>query len=238
MATRHRNIRTRKTTDEDEGSDKDEAGDVCRDKLKDVQLLQKHRKRTGGLRAEALATGNGQRLGASEADEPTELMGAYVKAAPLEGISTNEDDPHMKQYIDAEVVKRLGKSADASNEDEGPEARRRKLELELYAVPEEYKSQMQQEVIIPGLITGISEVALPLDQRLKNIEATEAIKRSLLSKEDDAKPVVKEDKMDARRYMFVSSFGKNTNKRPLTDDDIEKVPKFVRDPNKRQHRRR
>jgi hypothetical protein len=37
------------------------------------------------------------------------------------------------------------------------------------------------EVVIPGLITGITEVALPLEARLHNIENTEAVKRSLLA---------------------------------------------------------
>ena len=43
------------------------------------------------------------------------------------------------------------------------------------------QSTQQQEVIIAGLITTITEVPLSMEHRLRNIEETEDIKRKILS---------------------------------------------------------
>lgn len=42
------------------------------------------------------------------------------------------------------------------------------------------QTTMQQDVVIPGLNTVITEVALPASVRVRNIEETEAMKRRLL----------------------------------------------------------
>lgn len=40
---------------------------------------------------------------------------------------------------------------------------------------------VQQDVPLAGMMTGISEVTIPLEQRLKRIEETEAAKRGMLA---------------------------------------------------------
>jgi hypothetical protein len=43
-----------------------------------------------------------------------------------------------KKFIEQELAKRLGKSID-SHENEDPETRRKRLEAEMYQIPDEYK---------------------------------------------------------------------------------------------------
>eukprot|EP00210_Caulerpa_lentillifera_P009015 g8604.t2 len=53
-------------------------------------------------------------------------------------------------------------------------------DIELFKMPERLKSSKPNEVSIPGLMTGITEVRLPIASRLKNIEDTEQAKKKLL----------------------------------------------------------
>lgn len=52
-------------------------------------------------------------------------------------------------------------------------------EAELYQVPDAMKAAVQ-EVVLPGLMTTITEVEVSVEQKLKSIEQTEALKRRLL----------------------------------------------------------
>ena len=47
--------------------------------------------------------------------------------------------------------------------------------------PPLHQQSIQQDVPIAGMMTGISEMTLPLEQRLKRIEETEIAKRGMLA---------------------------------------------------------
>jgi hypothetical protein len=149
---------------------------MSRDKLEEIKLLQKLRKKAGGTTADALADGAKDDLLAPRADSeerplPTELMDTFSKAKVV--VTDTEEDPHMsvcaserlvlppglpeqtwlticwlslaacrKKFIEQELAKRLGKSID-SHENEDPETRRKRLEAEMYQIPDEYKVRAQ-----------------------------------------------------------------------------------------------
>lgn len=56
------------------------------------------------------------------------------------------------------------------------------LEAELYAVPPDFQSSLEQEVVLPGLASTLTEVPLSAKDKLASIEQTEALKRRLLAK--------------------------------------------------------
>lgn len=55
------------------------------------------------------------------------------------------------------------------------------LEQELYALPSDFTTQLEQELVLPGMVSTLAEVPLAAKDKLKSIEATEALKRSLLA---------------------------------------------------------
>ncbi len=55
------------------------------------------------------------------------------------------------------------------------------LEQELYALPADFTNQLEQEVVLPGMVSTLSEVPLSAKDKLRSIEVTEALKRSLLA---------------------------------------------------------
>ena len=56
------------------------------------------------------------------------------------------------------------------------------IEAELYVVPEDFRSAVEPEAALPGLVATLSEVPLTAKDKLKSIEQTEALKRRMLAK--------------------------------------------------------
>ncbi|GAX82717.1 hypothetical protein CEUSTIGMA_g10143.t1 [Chlamydomonas eustigma] len=185
MSSKRRNIRTKRETDEIEsgGGPEDQAGPKeLRTKLEETKLIQKQRRKFGGVDAEKLSAANGPLSMIDEIPENTEadtgakLMDSYVKATT---VRQTDEDPQMNKFIEMELSRRLGKRSAEEEVDEG-EKHRRRVEKDLYSIPDHLQS-VQQEVSLPGLMTGISEVVVPLEERLKRIEETEAAKRQILA---------------------------------------------------------
>eukprot|EP00955_Chlamydomonas_euryale_P017939 190907-Chlamydomonas_euryale.AAC.1 len=85
-----------------------------------------------------------------------------------------------EKYVQEELARRLGKRADGDQLDEA-ELARRKVEAELYAVPEHLQPTMN-DVSLSGMNAAITEFVLPADDRLRKIEETEAAKRRMLAR--------------------------------------------------------
>jgi hypothetical protein len=72
---------------------------VRRDKLEEIKLLQKLRKKSGGTTADALAAGakdeilTAPRADSEERQLPTELMDTFSKAKVV--VADTDEDPHM-----------------------------------------------------------------------------------------------------------------------------------------------
>jgi len=232
---RARNLRTKRAADSDDEQPAQDGGqqpavEVHKDKLEELKLLQKLRKKTGGTAASQLAAGvqddflQPKQPIASTSNADNDIMGGFSKAKT---VVTSEEDPNMQKFIEQELAKRLGKQV-GSEEQEDPEAKRRRLEAEMYKIPEEYKTNMAQEVVIPGLNTVITEVALPASVRLRNIEETEAMKRRLLGGDvdeevDDGQP----GRM--RRGLLPSTFGRPQARHGTREDaeDEDRRMKYV-----------
>ncbi|GLC44912.1 hypothetical protein PLESTB_001688800 [Pleodorina starrii] len=253
--SKQRNIRKKTLSEEPEDVPDGGGEPECqRDKLAETRMMQQLRRRTAGTGAASLAMGlagpgigpggdadGSGRAGSAEPrsaddDDSAEpggggaVMDSYVKA---KSIATQQDeDAHMQKYIEEQLALRLGKTAAqaAAEEEEGldPEGKRRKIESELYAVPADFKNSLEQEVVLPGLVSTLSEVPLSARDKLASIEATEALKRRLLARVGAGTLVLEEDDearaRDAariRRGQFVKQFGRAPPKRQLTPEELE-----------------
>ncbi|PNW77129.1 hypothetical protein CHLRE_10g423350v5 [Chlamydomonas reinhardtii] len=225
MSGKQRNIRKRVASEDEDAPDVSAEPECQRDKLAETRLMQQLRKRSAGTGVGALAMGGGgpgigpaSREGSvepgSEGGEGagTVVMDAYVKAKSI--AVQMDEDAHMQKYVEEQLAARLGKTAEAEAEENDPEVKRRKLEQELYALPSDFTTQLEQELVLPGMVSTLAEVPLAAKDKLKSIEATEALKRSLLAQVGGSTLVLEEDAeardreaARIRRGQFVKSFG-------------------------------
>ncbi|GAQ87028.1 hypothetical protein KFL_003260110 [Klebsormidium nitens] len=154
-------------------SDDDEEELDVRSALEETKYLQRLRERGKGIDAEKLGTG----AKAKEATEvppeeaPNDSEHALLDTFKQETTVTVED-PAMQRYIEEELAKRRGtavqKAEQATNENE------------LFMTPEHLRVRKRGDVDLgSSWTTGIVEVQLPVDYKLKNIEETEAAKKQL-----------------------------------------------------------
>ncbi|KAI5564950.1 hypothetical protein POPTR_014G110200v4 [Populus trichocarpa] len=90
------------------------------------------------------------------------------------------EDPNMLQYVEQELAKKRGKNIDATDQ---VETELKRAEDELYKIPEHLKvKKRNSEESSTQWTTGIAEVQLPIEYKLRNIEETEAAKKLLQEK--------------------------------------------------------
>ncbi|XP_022146355.1 uncharacterized protein C9orf78 homolog [Momordica charantia] len=90
------------------------------------------------------------------------------------------EDPNMLMYIEQELAKKRGRTVEAV---EGAENDLKQAEDELYKIPEHLKvKRRNSNESSTQWTTGIAEVQLPIEFKLKNIEETEAAKKLLQEK--------------------------------------------------------
>ncbi|CAD7696672.1 unnamed protein product [Ostreobium quekettii] len=235
MPQQQRKYRKRKAAEEDGGEEAEDAAAFASERLKDTRVLQRRHKRKAGLDAEALNTGdNPKSADEDEAgngpleEDVAETLQAYVKAKSMRATGENE---HMDRYVETAMAKHLGrdrvKGSGGDSDDEGMTAQE-KREVELYEIPDSLKGNGMPNVVIPGLMTGITEVQLPMDVRLQNIEETENAKKKLLELStkaayrsvpaDDDLPQSFKDTFEVKRSMFVPTFGRPMGGKGPSDD--------------------
>lgn len=202
-----RPIRKRDSSDEEESNET-----IENDDFEEILEIQKLRKRSKGVNAITLASGKK----VSKVDElvntdndPFKLKTGGLltidkarKAAEIEkevqdqdNIGTQfsketrvrDEDEEMQKFIENEMEKRRGKRQDLDqNEHEKyltPE------EKALLSLPEHLKksqSKKNEEMLSSQMLSGIPEVDLGIDEKIRNIEATENAKK-LLTQERNKK---------------------------------------------------
>ncbi|CAL5221323.1 g3497 [Coccomyxa viridis] len=175
---KERNIRKRRGVDEDDDASEEEKVDV-RKVLEDTKLMHKQKKRRAGLDAARLLSESGAIQGGAEGHH-SELMDTYIKETKRDD---TERDPEMEKYIEEQLRKRLGKRRD-SEEGEGEENGNAE-EDDLYTIPANLQGQKIKQQDVSSWLTGIQEVPLSLQYKMRNIDETEAAKKRLLA---DAAP--------------------------------------------------
>eukprot|EP01087_Luapelamoeba_hula_P008705 TRINITY_DN2197_c0_g3_i1.p1 TRINITY_DN2197_c0_g3~~TRINITY_DN2197_c0_g3_i1.p1 ORF type:complete len:346 (+),score=94.39 TRINITY_DN2197_c0_g3_i1:133-1170(+) len=104
------------------------------------------------------------------------LLEAYIQ----KGLKDYRDQKAQEQHHPAKNT-----YGDEEEEEETPETRLREVEKQLYTIPDEWKGKKptaeQEGGVSEAWLTGIQEVELPVEYKLRNIEDTEAAKKTLRS---------------------------------------------------------
>ncbi|GAB5354596.1 hypothetical protein AAMO2058_000132400 [Amorphochlora amoebiformis] len=171
---RRRNIR-------EPTSDVMEEGETNTKSLAEIKFLQKYRaEKTRGIKA-GIEEEEEEEEDEVEEKPQEHFLGAYQQGM-TEG-TDDKEDKYMQQYIEEELRKRQRASAPKV---EGDERKKRQLDE-----TEEMLKKINEEGKLANTrgeenwSAGITEIALPISVKLRNIEATERAKQKLLGREVD-----------------------------------------------------
>lgn len=159
----------------------DEPAEDVATSVAEIKFLQKHRLRAKGLAASLNEEEE------EEAEEKKTEQSSLGTAFQVEKSSENIADEVMQKWVDEELQKKITGKSKEDREREAAEERRknRTAEDELYETPEFLKvvhtKEMAEEEEASAesgdrWLAGITEVALPIGFKLKNIEDTERAK--------------------------------------------------------------
>jgi hypothetical protein len=144
--------------------------------------MQKLRERKLGVPADPVAastngsSARGRGGGASAAGE-AEKEDLVLQDTFAQETAVTIEDPNMLRYVETELAKKRGKMIDAGKGEEADHVD------ELYTVPDHLKvKKKNSEESSTQWTTGIAEVQLPIEYKLRNIEETEAAKKMLQEK--------------------------------------------------------
>ncbi|GAA0168584.1 hypothetical protein LIER_23266 [Lithospermum erythrorhizon] len=166
--------------------------------LEEVKFLQKQRERKFGLLALPTAVTQQASSVAANGSGYDPSVGGLVRTANDGGgdggdkdelvlqdtfaqeTAVMEEDPNMLKYIEQELAKKRGKNLDVGNQGENDI---KSAEDALYQIPEHLKvKKRNSNESSTQWTTGIAEIQLPIEYKLKNIEETEAAKKLLQEK--------------------------------------------------------
>ncbi|XP_018364635.1 PREDICTED: uncharacterized protein C9orf78 homolog [Trachymyrmex cornetzi] len=198
-----KSLRKRQVFSDDNDSEEEKVS--LREKVEEMKIIQRLRERPAGVDVVGLALGENVASDAITSDPFNMKTGGMVNMAALKntkhkpndayetGIGTQfnaetnkrDEDEEMVKYIEEELSKRKSKNSndaanDANNEKGSycsPE------EAALRAVPEHLRqssANRSEEMLSNQMLSGIPEVDLGIEAKIRNIEATEEAKLKLL----------------------------------------------------------
>ncbi|XP_058793384.1 splicing factor C9orf78 isoform X2 [Phymastichus coffea] len=197
-------LRKRRNSSDESNQDDNEEG--VRSKLEELKTIQKLRERPNGVNIVGLATGETVSVVETIMTDPFNIKtGGLVDMQALKnakstksdaydtGIGTQfnaetnkrDEDKEMLKYIEENVARRKNKNKIDTEKDESkskplycsPE------EAAFQAVPEHLRqssSHKSEEMLSNQMLSGIPEVDLGIETKIRNIEATEEAKMKLL----------------------------------------------------------
>ena len=236
----------RRTNSSDEEDD-DNAFD--KDAFEEILEVQKLRKRTHGVNAVTLASGKKiskvDELVSNDADPFKLKSGGLLSldkarmAAEIENdneednIGTQfsketrvrDEDEEMQKFIEKEMEKRRGKRQDSDQNEQDkyltPE------EKALLSLPEHLKksqSKKSEEMLSSQMLSGIPEIDLGIDEKIRNIEATENAKKQLAQDRNK--------KNDKASEFVVTNLAVNFKQPNRFKTDISDIPSDDKKPEK------
>ncbi|XP_062211386.1 protein COP1 SUPPRESSOR 2-like [Phragmites australis] len=179
----------RKRSIEPDAADHSDDEDTRRVALEEIRYVQKLRERKLGIPADpssaptngssARVRGGGGSASAGEAGkEDLVLQDTFAQETAV-----TIEDPNMLKYVETQLAKKRGKMVDVGDKEEKDHVD------ELYTAPDHLKVKKKNlEESSTQWTTGIAEVQLPIEYKLRNIEETEAAKKMLQEKRLAGKP--------------------------------------------------
>lgn len=136
-------------------------------------------------------------LGGGDSDEEKVVGTVFSKETRI-----RDEDEEMRKFIESELEKRRGKSDDRGANDGlayiSPEDRA------LMSLPEHLKkdqTKKSEEMLSSQMLSGIPEVDLGIEEKIRNIEATEAAKKKAAEERSKLK-VRNQSRSDLNTNMF------------------------------------
>ncbi|XP_036359185.1 telomere length and silencing protein 1 homolog isoform X2 [Octopus sinensis] len=166
--------------------------------MTDIKLLQKLREKPRGVNAASLAFGKSTKKDEIEASDPFKMktggivdMKALKNSVSLQGgdiesigtafaAETNirDEDAEMLKYVEEELAKKKGHVTEKSQEKQAH------AEDALYQLPENLKvessTKKSEDMLSNQMLSGIPEIDLGIDAKIRNIEHTEDAKQKLV----------------------------------------------------------
>ncbi|XP_065183792.1 splicing factor C9orf78 homolog [Sycon ciliatum] len=194
--------RRRRCEDSDEESDDDGSGDVSdaiRQKLEEAKELQRIRQRPIGVSAGRLAFGEEAKKEEDVDADPFKLKtGGLLDKAAAEKAKADQDSVRLDNTFaaetnirddDAAMMKYIDEEMKAKRESEDGKSKElteyEKREKELFTIPEHLnvvsQKKVSEEMLSSQMLSGIPEVDLGVDEKLRNIEATEEARQTKLA---------------------------------------------------------
>jgi len=191
-----RPIRKKDSSDEEESIEA-----VDKDAFEEILEIQKLRKRSKGVSAITLASGKKVSKVEELIDsDPFKLKSGGLltldkarKAAEIDDeeremelenqfskeTRVRDEDGEMQKFIETEMEKRTGKGQDSDANE--PVQYMPPEEMALLSLPEplKIKSKQNEEMLSSQMLSGIPEIDLGIDEKIRNIEATENAKKKL-----------------------------------------------------------
>ncbi|GLT74865.1 hypothetical protein SLA2020_466310 [Shorea laevis] len=150
--------------------------------LEEVKFLQKQRERKLGIPAiPTVQTGGAvDKVSDNKVEADGDKEELVLQDTFAQETAVLVEDPNMVKYVEQELAKKRGRNIDAKEEVENDVNR---TDDELYKIPEHLKvKKRNSEESSTQWTTGIAEVQLPIEYKLRNIEETEAAKKLLQEK--------------------------------------------------------
>ncbi|EDV22096.1 uncharacterized protein TRIADDRAFT_50676 [Trichoplax adhaerens] len=193
-----RNYRKRRDSSDDDEKVGDES---ISDVIKRAKELQKFRAKPRGIDSSELDKGNVPDVEVPEDEDPFKLktgglidmdhakkggvdeMGDKISLGKNFSAETNtfDEDAAMMKYIEVELAKKKG----VVSQDDEDSRSGKVLEDSLYELPENLRitsAKKSEEMLSNQMLSGIPEIDLGIDAKLRNIEATENAKLEMLMK--------------------------------------------------------
>ncbi|KAG8097360.1 hypothetical protein GUJ93_ZPchr0013g35314 [Zizania palustris] len=177
----------RKRNLEPDAADHSDDEDARRVALEEIKYMQKLRERKLGIPAAAAAgassasldgaSARGRGAGGLAAAGDTEKEDLVLQDTFAQETAVTIEDPNMLRYVENELLKKMGKKIDEKDKEEKDHVD------ELYTMPDHLKVRKKNlEESSTQWTTGIAEVQLPIEYKLRNIEETEVAKKMLQEK--------------------------------------------------------
>jgi len=190
-------------------------------KLLQTKELQKLRARSKGVNAG---------VGAELSTLPSSEIIESTQRSLDETFTTQSDGPevntHMEKYIEEQLAKKkIQKSSKEELETTDTNV------ADLYTTPEHLKTIPQRRTEESSWLTGIVEVQLPIEYKIKNIEETERAKREMMQSKNSFGSEARSKHGESPYPRFITQFGKDNkkgNQRASDDVVMERFKKRFR----------
>lgn len=233
-----KNLRTKSDEIEEKVEEQDEEEDKWQ-KIEELKLIQSLKKKTPGLDLDALSKKNEPK--SKPSDEKVVKTSGLMSSLDLTNTFSAEtnrrdEDKEMFKFIEQELAKKKGLTK-TEDDDKSKQIPLNPDELIYQILPQhllESGQKKSEEMLSNQMLSGIPEVDLGVEERIRNIEATEDAKMKWIEKKfvrnnrDEATLAPVNVAVNYRQNARTTA--KETHESAINMEKIQKINNIVREP--------